>query len=111
MNDFEHEGYKVYESSAGFEPGNGLFAIQSYLAAKDNNVHGFAFCVSTIEAATHGFNPNDAALIQKARRTVTDRLDNPDELTDREEYTFEYNPDTETFEEVQDPTWWLKIPR
>ena len=111
MNDFEHNGYRVYESSDGFEPGNGMFAVQSYIAVKDDEVYGFAFCISTIEAATHGFNPYDAALIQKARQTVTSRLDEPDDLTNREEYTFEYNADLEAFGEVADARWWNKTPR
>lgn len=111
MYDFEHNGYKVYESSAGFEHGNGNFMIQSYIAAKDNKAYGFAFCINTLAAALQGVNPTEPVLVQKARQTVTQRLDNDENLTDREEYTFEYDLVDEIFEEVTDATWWIKFPR
>lgn len=111
MHDFEHHGYKVYENSAGFEHGNGSFMIHSYIAVKGDHAYGFAFCINTLAAAIHGFNPNEPVLVEKARDTVTQRLNDEDDLTDREEYTFEYNLDDEIFNAVSDATWWIKSNR
>ncbi len=97
MNNFEHNGYKIYESSGGFRLGNGMFAIQSYIATQDGFGYGFAFCVSTLGAVINGFNVDDTVLIKKARQTVVAYLDTPDELIDHEEYTFQFNLDDESF--------------
>lgn len=109
MNSFEYSGYKIYENTSGFVLGNGMFAIKSYAAAKDGEGYVFAFCVGTLQASIHGYQPDD--LVPKARQVVRACLDSADNLVDREEYTFEYDNDSGTFHEVKNPTWWVKLSR
>ncbi len=103
---FQLEGHKIVDKNGGFK----LLVIDriaAYIAIKQPSAYGFAFAVGSVRAATQPVTTPTGVFVDKAREIMQEYLASGN-LTDGEEYTFEYDFDREKFVAMQNPSWWNK---